>query len=264
VILRASIVLFLLVLLAAGAWLSSPLLRWRFGRVDFQDLSGADRVRVARWQHGASVQQAFEQAGVDFPPDGIFLRVFKREGRLELWARKGGVPFRLIRSYAITQSSGKPGPKRREGDLQVPEGFYEIDRFNPESSYHLSLGLNYPNASDRLRSDPERPGYDIFLHGGAGSIGCVPLGDAPIEEVFLALWEAREHGLRSFPVHVFPGVMRGPDWDAFAGEQTQRDPALRTFWDELQPGYDAFEATHLVPDVTVESDGRYVVKPPER
>ena len=122
------------------------------------------------WRAGSTgasaVHQAFEQAGVDFPPDGIFLRVFKREGRLELWARKGGVPFRLIRSYAITQSSGKPGPKRREGDLQVPEGFYEIDRFNPESSYHLSLGLNYPNASDRLRSDPAAARcLDIFVHG---------------------------------------------------------------------------------------------------
>ncbi len=107
-----------------------------------------------------------------------------------MWARHGDGRFRLVASYPILAVSGGPGPKRREGDKQVPEGFYEIDRFNPKSLFHLSLGLNYPNAADRVLSDREHPGGDIFIHGSNVTVGCAPLGNDAIEELYLAALDA--------------------------------------------------------------------------
>ena len=225
--LRAIVIVLILASAAAAAIFLYPAWRLRFGHVDFQSLNGADRMTLARWRREASLRAAFKSAGVTYPPEAIFLRALKREARLELWARTGATPFQLIRSYPITYSCGEPGPKRREGDRQVPEGFYEIDRFNPESNFHLSLGLNYPNASDRLRSDQAQPGSDIFIHGGDGSIGCIPIGDENIEEVFLAAWDARAHGQEKIEVHVFPAVMQGPAWAKFVQEQSASKPALR-------------------------------------
>ncbi len=162
-----------------------------------------------------------------------------------------------MKSYPILASSGSPGPKRREGDRQVPEGFYCIERFNPESLFHLSLGLNYPNASDRILSDREKPGSDIFIHGNNVTVGCLPIGDAAIEELYLLALDVRARGQQRIPVHLFPAKMAGAEWDAFVREHAN----LAAFWSGLQPGFDAFEATHQVPEVTVEPDGRPRIAP---
>ena len=189
-------------------------------------------------------------------PEELYLRAFKREGQLEVWTRSAGeTSFHLLATYPVTARSGRPGPKRREGDLQVPEGFYEVNRFNPQSLFHLSLGLNYPNAADRILSDREQPGSDIFIHGGAASIGCLPIGDEAIEKVY-ALAEKVRAGGRMIPVHIFPGRMSGPEWQTYSAGF----PELQAFWSQLQPAYDAFEKNRLVPQVTVEADGRYVMK----
>ncbi|MFC7667854.1 murein L,D-transpeptidase family protein [Hymenobacter humi] len=85
----------------------------------------------------------------------------------------------------------------------MPEGFYQIDRFNPKSEYHLSLGLNYPNAADLALGEPD-PGGDIFIHGGEVTIGCLPITDIGIEEVYLIAVAARAAGQTLIPVHIFP------------------------------------------------------------
>lgn len=217
-----------------------------------------DRVATARQQSEPTLRNRFREASVKYPAGEIFLRVFKREGVMELWARgKSTEPFRLVHAYTATASSGGPGPKRKQGDMQVPEGFYHVDRFNPKSLFHLSLGLNYPNESDRILSDQERPGTDIFLHGSNVSIGCVPVGDAAIEEIYLA---ALDSSKRPIKVHIFPARMNAPDWPAWRDEQLRAWPALRDFWAQLQPGFDAFEKTRQIPTVTVEKDGRYTVR----
>ena len=110
------------------------------------------------------------------------------ERELELWARpQKDSRFELIHTYKIEGMSGMPGPKRREGDDQVPEGFYRIDQFNPLSKFHLSMRINYPNASDRVLSDKSQPGSDIYIHGGNLSIGGIAMGDAGIEELSLRM-----------------------------------------------------------------------------
>jgi len=252
-----------LAIVGSMVWWFYPVLRLQFSNTDYQELNGKDRLRVARWRHGGSLRRAFAAASVEYPPSEIFLRVFKQERRLELWARHSGPIFKLVQSYGITESSGTLGPKRREGDRQVPEGFYEVDRFNPESSFHLSLGLNYPNSSDSVRSDKEKPGFDIYIHGGDVSIGCMPLGDDHIEEVFLSAWDAKAQGQKRIRVHIFPAIMEGPAWEHLLQQARQSNPSLASFWDELYPGYEAFEKNHIPPAVSVEPGGIYRVTPIE-
>ena len=219
------------------------------------------RLAIARTRGGTAVRAAVVRADLPYPPRKIFLRAFKREATLEAWAREDSGPFKLIAEYRVLASSGHPGPKRREGDRQVPEGFYEIERFNPESLFHLSLGLNYPNESDRVLSDHEHPGNDIYIHGKAISIGCLPIGDSAIEELYLLALDVKERGQKAIPVHIFPARMHGAEWAAFAAEHTARNPALARFWEQLQPAYDAFERDRRVPAFTVAPDGTYRVTP---
>jgi len=224
-----------------------------------KEREGERRLRNARAACDASIRERFRQAGLAYPPAEIFLRAFKNEAQLELWARESEDEFRLVATWPILASSGKPGPKRREGDRQVPEGFYMIDHFNPESSYHLSLGLDYPNASDRLRSDREHPGSDIYIHGSDQTIGCLPLGDRAIEELYLIALDTDRRSRRKIPVHIFPARMSTPSWDDFARGHAA-DPDLLRFWDELRPGYQAFESGHQLPRISVEANGAYRIE----
>jgi murein L,D-transpeptidase YafK len=218
----------------------------------------SENVVVARIQHGDAIRAAYHMVDVEYPGE-VFLRWLKREAVLELWARNPGRRFRLVATYPILASSGEPGPKRREGDKQVPEGFYEIDRFNPDSAYHLSLGLNYPNAADLALSDQDQPGSDIFIHGGNVSIGCAPIGDDAIEEVYLAALDAQTRGQSRIQVHIFPSRMSGSEWTPFSEKEIVRRPELAAFWAQLQPGFDYFEQHRTLPAIAVEQDGRYIV-----
>jgi len=129
----------------------------------------------------------FAKAKVAYPPREVIFIALKQEKKLELWARDSG-EFRLIRDYYILAASGGAGPKLRQGDRQVPEGIYRIEELNPNSHYHLSMKLNYPNNFDRFHAGQEgrtNPGSDIFIHGKTASIGCLALGDESIEELFV-------------------------------------------------------------------------------
>lgn len=119
--------------------------------------------------------------------ESVALVAVKNARTLELWARKPGAAWAKLRTYSFTAYSGALGPKLREGDGQIPEGVYGIEYLNPSSSYHLSMKVDYPNAFDRARAlddGRERLGGDIFIHGKDVTIGCIPIGDAAIEELF--------------------------------------------------------------------------------
>jgi murein L,D-transpeptidase YafK len=119
--------------------------------------------------------------------------------------------------------------------------------------------LNYPNASDLVLSDHEHPGSDIFIHGSNVSIGCAPLGDDAIEEVYLAALDARDQGQAHIHVHIFPGRMNEPEWPQIAAPDIARHPELKAFWAQLQPAFEYFEQHRTLPVITVEKDGRYVM-----
>lgn len=189
----------------------------------------------------------------------LFLRAFKAEGKLEVWAKnKADSTFALLTEYTICKKSGKAGPKRKEGDKQVPEGFYHITMFNPNSKFYLSLGLNYPNQSDRILGDPVAPGFDIFIHGDCVTVGCLPLTDDIIKELYILAIEAKDGGQAEIPVHIFPSKdmagMGKPNNPLSNGEHA-------VFWANLKPGFDYFEKHHKLPAITVDAAGRYVVKP---
>lgn len=214
---------------------------------------GYPRVRAAFEKHRAAVEREFELAGAAWPPRGIFLRAFKHEGVLELWAEPSKSKARvLVRRFPICAASGELGPKAKEGDYQVPEGFYTIDRFNPRSSYHLSLGIDYPNAVDRQRAPGSRPGGDIFIHGNCVTVGCLPLQDDPVEALYVAAVLARDNGQQSIPVHLFPCRFGTNECKSALAEA---DAEHAPFWKQLAEGFSAFETTKIPPRYVATADG---------
>ena len=201
------------------------------------------------------LEQAVRDSGVTLG-DSVFIRAFKSERQLELWIKKDTV-FCLFRTYPICNWSGDYGPKRKQGDMQVPEGVYHIVRFNPDSDYHLSMGIDYPNESDRHFSDPKRPGGAIYIHGSCGSHGCIPIGDAPIEELYWMALQAFQHGQKEIPVHIFPCRLTEEKLEKLTDKYLQH----RHFWENLQPVYAYFEKNRTIPVVEVEETGRYRIKP---
>lgn len=152
-------------------------------------------------QFGTAVQQRlaphFQQAGVAFPPSAIALLAFKDSKRLELYAADTAGVWKGVKTYPIQAASGILGPKLREGDRQVPEGIYRIEALNPNSLFHVSLRLDYPNEFDRAMGQADgrdKLGSDIMIHGKAKSIGCLAMGDVVAEELFaLTAWVGKEN-----------------------------------------------------------------------
>jgi murein L,D-transpeptidase YafK len=119
-------------------------------------------------------------------PKKLILIGLKHEQILEVWAEEKGETI-YITSYPFTAFSGRLGPKFREGDRQIPEGIYGIGYLNPNSRYHLSMNINYPNAFDKRMAKKEKRtnlGSAIMIHGKAVTVGCIPIGDEKIEELY--------------------------------------------------------------------------------
>ena len=130
----------------------------------------------------------FRRQNIPYPPAKLTFIILKQEKTLEVHTAGTDGKFRWIRSYPILAASGQSGPKLREGDLQVPEGLYRIDSLNPNSLFHLSLRINYPNEFDRARAAAEHRtnlGGDIMIHGNDVSIGCLAMGDQTAEDLFV-------------------------------------------------------------------------------
>ncbi len=149
-------------------------------------------------------------------------------------------------------------PKRRSGDRQIPEGFYEVDLFNPQSQYLLSFRINYPNKSDLVFADKLNPGDNIFIHGHCVTIGCIPIGDENIQELYLIAAKAKSAGGK-INVHIFPTIMNEQNYKAINNE-FGTDASLLAFWSWLKPGFDAFENSKKLPLVSIEESGKYIVK----
>ncbi len=186
----------------------------------------------------------------------IFIRAFKEEMEIEIWIKKTH-EWILYDTFPICYLPGKPGPKHKEGDCQVPEGIYYIERFNPKSLYHLSLGINYPNEFDRSFADSLYPGGDIFIHGGCTSVGCLPVTDSLIEEIYILAEEARQNGQSQIPVHVFPCRMTPEKMKPLIDTY----PQYKNFWRQLNPFYDVFEKQKMLPKALVSRSGYTFLNP---
>ncbi len=185
----------------------------------------------------------------------IYLRAFKKEGILELWVQNESSKWVKFSDYEIYAQSGKLGPKRKQGDCQVPEGFYYINEFNPYSNYHLSLGIDYPNQSDMMLSWAEKKGGDIFIHGGQVSAGCLAMSNYYIEDIYIAAVKAKNQGQSKIPVHIFPFRMSNQNVQFFT--HTPEFAEHARFWKNLQQGYNFFENQKSLPRVNIGTDGYY-------
>ncbi len=165
--------------------------------------------------------------------------------------------FSLFKTYPVCALAGSLGPKRVQGDYQVPEGFYYINEFNPYSSYYLSLGLNYPNASDRILSDSLKPGGDIYIHGSCVTVGCIPITDQQIDELYILAAYARDAGQDFIPVHIFPCRFDVPKSRDYLNELCKDDPSLKSFSEKLADAYYHFQRTKQLPVVMITDDGMY-------
>ena len=198
---------------------------------------------------GACRPAAFAVETRVLPGAELYIRILKTtqtqaKGELQLWKRGAGGQYDLDRSFDICTWSGDLGPKIREGDGQSPEGFYFIKpaSLNPNSSYHLSFNLGFPNAYDRAH---DRTGSFLMVHGECVSIGCYAMTNDGIEEIYADVEAAFAGGQSFIRVHIFPFEMTAENLEA------QRDNPNHAFWKNLKTGWDWFEREKTPPNVTV-------------
>ena len=214
-----------------------------------------------------TLRKQFEAKKLKWPANFIYLRSFKYDSQLEVWVKNAvDEQFQLFKTYKICALAGTLGPKRMEGDYQVPEGFYYINEFNPRSNYYLSLGINYPNASDKILSDSLRPGSEIYIHGSCVTVGCIPITDQQIDELYILAAHAKNQGQDFIPVHIFPVRFNVPRSVKFLENLTKDDPSLKKFADRMEDAFDYFDKYKQVPVVLIGEKGEYFVNnaPPRK
>ena len=213
------------------------------------------RVQHAYSEKERVVKTYFADINISYVGFKLFLRAFKKEKVVEVWiSEEGKETFTLLQTYPFCTTSGTLGPKRKEGDLQIPEGVYTITNFNPQSKYHLSLALNYPNTSDKILGSKTKPGSNIYLHGDCVTIGCIPLTDEKIKELYILAVEARNNGQQNIPVHIFPARLS----DSRLISLKKDLPSHSLFWNNLKQVYDDFEKTKSVKVIRVNQKGEYI------
>lgn len=216
------------------------------------------RVSQAWMKYNDTLSKIFHKKDLAYPPHEIYLRSFKSNNELELWARNDDTSqFTKVKTYRVCALSGILGPKRFEGDRQVPEGLYFIDDFNPKSDFYLSLLLNYPNYSDMVLGDKRKPGGDIYIHGGCVTVGCLPLTDVFIQELYVLCLSAKINGQNYIPVHIYPTRFDRQGLN-FLGRNYKNDIEKQKFWINLKSGYDYFEKNRKLLPVMYSTDGKYV------
>ena len=212
---------------------------------DATGLSGEARAAEEEARVRPRLLKALREKGLDYGAP-IFIRIFKQNQKLELWMLDG-YEYKLFKTYSICNFSGKLGPKLKEGDRQAPEGFYFVgeSQLNPDSDFHLSFDIGFPNAYDR---EHRRTGNHLMIHGGCVSAGCYAMTDEGITEIYTLADAALKSGQRLFEVHIFPFRMTAANMAAYSKSR------WAGFWANLKTGYDYFEAHHRPP--IIYSDGK--------
>lgn len=219
-----------------------------------------ERVRTAYKDKGSLVTEALAKENIRLDDLNILLIAYKNEQQLDLFAKnKNDYRYKKILSYNICAASGQLGPKRKQGDYQVPEGFYHIDTFNPFSNFYLSLGLNYPNQSDRKKSKAANLGGDIFIHGDCVTIGCLPMTDDKIKEIYIYAIQARHSGQLKIPLYIFPFRQTDENMNKYTSA-FKNNRELLGFWDNLKVGYNKFQKDLQELNVTVDTNGNYLFR----
>lgn len=206
-----------------------------------------------------TLRRQFEAKGLPWPAKYIYIRSFKYDSQLEVWVKYGvNEKYKLFNTYKVCALAGSLGPKRMQGDYQVPEGFYYINEFNPRSMYHLSLGLNYPNVSDRILSDSLQPGGDIYIHGSCVTTGCIPITDKQIEDLYVLAMHAKNQGQDFIPVHIFPISFKTKNSNDYLNRYLKDFPEYTPMVNKLRTVYNYFEKKKELPVILVNGKGEYI------
>jgi hypothetical protein len=238
-IMKRIYILLILLVLVILAWLLKPyheIAALPILRIFTNERTVAQRVEQYGGAARARLTPYFDKAGVSYPPRRVILLALKSERTLQIYATDPNGAYRFLRSYPILAASGDLGPKLHDGDNQVPEGIYPIESLNPNSAYHLSLRVGYPNDFDREQAKKEgrsKVGGDIMIHGSYVSIGCLAMGDETAEELFVL---AADTGLSNVTVVIAPVDFRKgktipkqaklPEWSAALYSQIKQQLAV--------------------------------------
>lgn len=157
----------------------------------------------------ASLKNDFEKNNLSLDDFEMGILAFKKEQLLEIYVRKNETEnWKLLKKYNFTAFSGEIGPKLNNGDNQIPEGIYQMEYLNPNSRFHLSIKVSYPNSFDLEKAKLDKRtdlGGDIMIHGKSATIGCIPVGDKNIEEIFILATKAKN---KNFPIIIAPHDFR--------------------------------------------------------
>ncbi len=178
------------------------------------------------------------------PSSPTVIRTYKKEAELEIWKMKSNGEYALLKTYPMCRWSGQLGPKKREGDMQVPEGFYSIapGQMNPNSHYYLAFNVGYPNAYDRAYG---RTGGNVMVHGVCSSAGCFSMTDEQVADIYAIARDSFAGGQREIQLQSYPFHMTAENMAKF-----RLDPNI-DFWKNLKDGADHFEVTKNEPSVLV-------------
>ena len=213
-----------------------------------------NRVKKAYQNKWPGIEAELKTKNINANDLEVFIRVFKHEKELELWVKnKTSQQFTLFKKINICASSGDLGPKRKQGDMQVPEGIYDVPFFNPSSSYYLALKVGYPNKSDRILATGKDPGGDIMIHGNCVTIGCIPLQDGPVEDVYLLCVEAKNKN-NPIRVEIFPCRFTKENERLLSSYSAEHNK----FWNEIKPAFTYFEANKKPARYSIDKAGNYL------
>lgn len=250
--------IFLLTLLCSALFMKGQTSVPAFNFIEYQRTF--PRISDALKRQEENLKKQFRDKNLEWPVKNIYLRSFKYDSRLEVWVKYDKLErYKLFKTYKVCAMAGTLGPKRMQGDYQVPEGFYYINEFNPRSNYYLSLGLNYPNAADRLLGDSLQPGGDIFIHGKCVTTGCIPIMDNQIEELYILAAVARTQGQDFIPVHIFPVDFKNQKSSGYLVKYLTQFPEYTHLARELKQAYLYFDKTKKLPLIMTGSRGEYIV-----
>jgi murein L,D-transpeptidase YafK len=199
----------------------------------------------ARSQQPISSATLAKMEALDTTPSSpTVIRTYKKEAELEIWKMKSNGEYALLKTYPMCRWSGQLGPKKREGDMQVPEGFYSIapGQMNPNSHYYLAFNVGYPNAYDRAYG---RTGGNVMVHGVCSSAGCFSMTDEQVADIYAIARDSFAGGQREIQLQSYPFHMTAENMAKF-----RLDPNI-DFWKNLKDGSDHFEVTRNEPSVLV-------------
>lgn len=216
-----------------------------------------ERVRTAIKEKQEYLENKLKENNISLNNLNLIFVIYKDDDLFEIYAKnKQEKSYIKTLSYPICARSGQLGPKRKQGDGQVPEGFYYINKFNPISNYYLSIGINYPNLSDKRKSKESDLGGDIFIHGDCVTIGCIPMTDNYIKEIYLLAVYARNNGQNKIPIYIFPFKMTEQNMLIYKNKYKNNKEVI-LFWDNLKEGYSKFITESKELNINVSDNGDY-------